>query len=840
MKKLIFLVLALYSFVAEAQFVGGGGRRVTIITGGGDSSGTALPLTSQRVTTALGYVPLNPSIPVSDPAWITNISKAKVGLGNVDNTPDISKPLSTAAINALNAKLNIASLGTVNGQSLVGNNVSIVTNDASAFTTGTVPLARLPSDLVRNSAAAVFTNKTIDFALNTGSNLPESAIPTLAGTLAGKMAVFTPATINGVSVTSGSSLTFATPDATSITTGVFADARLSAAIARYTGAGTFTGKTLDGDDNTIRDLGQNAIKFLSDSLSKKINVNDLAVSVNGIPLRNGGAPITLPGGGGSTTDASALITGTLAEARLPATVVKTTTVQSNPSWLSVTPTFIGLGSVNNTADADKPISTAQAAVNAVKAGLSTANTYSGANTYTGAVTYAGSVAPSANNTQSLGSAGTRWANVYTSNALSGGNFTFGTTGANSSINLRFGTSGVNVWTVQPTTGNHSFYAPGAPPVDAGFGLDVQRNMRVTGGITVNPDSIQTFATNSAAIAGGVKPNKLYKTIGSDGEWLLKIAHVTGQVAAPTIAPVYSQNITTDTENANTLTFSGTSSEVQWRTQTPNKAWSMSKATNKGTKPFYRFEVRPDDQWSSDQAAGGATSTSTNSNWQNGGVKERSEFYQKYPETTPLDVPIWTSWSFLIEGDPTIDALNPANNAFDKYGAVFYGEPVPNKDFLCALGQWHGSPQSGAPHWALDLNTVYGKDSINLNTVGGTISGDGATKVKATFPISRNVWHNVVVRAVHSNDANVAVNGGAVVDGVNGGQISLWVDGKLIYEGTNIAMGYTNGSDAGYMKFGIYRTRITSTRTTRTAVQYANMEISTSDLTDRILNPLSLD
>ena len=62
---------------------------------------------------------------------ITDLSKASVGLGNVDNTSDLSKPLSTATINALATKAPISSvhnpvtLGTANGLSLSTQQLSL-------------------------------------------------------------------------------------------------------------------------------------------------------------------------------------------------------------------------------------------------------------------------------------------------------------------------------------------------------------------------------------------------------------------------------------------------------------------------------------------------------------------------------------------------------------------------------------------------------------------------------------------------------------------------------------------------------------------------------------------
>ena len=71
---------------------------------------------------------------------ITDLSKASVGLGNVDNTSDLSKPLSTATINALATKAPISSvhnpvtLGTPNGLSLANQQLSL--GLASSSTTG--------------------------------------------------------------------------------------------------------------------------------------------------------------------------------------------------------------------------------------------------------------------------------------------------------------------------------------------------------------------------------------------------------------------------------------------------------------------------------------------------------------------------------------------------------------------------------------------------------------------------------------------------------------------------------------------------------------------------------
>lgn len=73
-------------------------------------------------------------------------TKADVGLNLVDNTSDASKPISTATQTALNAKVNTSLLGTVNG---------VATLDA----TGKVPASQLPSfvdDVLEYVNAAAF------------------------------------------------------------------------------------------------------------------------------------------------------------------------------------------------------------------------------------------------------------------------------------------------------------------------------------------------------------------------------------------------------------------------------------------------------------------------------------------------------------------------------------------------------------------------------------------------------------------------------------------------------------------------------------------------------------
>lgn len=78
-----------------------------------------------------------------------NVTKAQVGLGNVDNTSDLAKPISTATQTALNAKANIADLATVA--------TSGSYNDLS--NKPTIPAAQVNSDWNATGGVAQILNK---------------------------------------------------------------------------------------------------------------------------------------------------------------------------------------------------------------------------------------------------------------------------------------------------------------------------------------------------------------------------------------------------------------------------------------------------------------------------------------------------------------------------------------------------------------------------------------------------------------------------------------------------------------------------------------------------------
>lgn len=80
-----------------------------------------------------------------------NLEKADLNLGNVDNTSDASKPLSTAMQSALNAKLDANKVGVANGT-------------ASLNSMGKIPTEQIPA--ISFSSVKVLSNQTEMLALN--------------------------------------------------------------------------------------------------------------------------------------------------------------------------------------------------------------------------------------------------------------------------------------------------------------------------------------------------------------------------------------------------------------------------------------------------------------------------------------------------------------------------------------------------------------------------------------------------------------------------------------------------------------------------------------------------
>jgi len=84
----------------------GGGEDVDFITAVANTATITLTVTDGVLTAAVNAGQYAPASHVSATNNPHSVTKAQVGLGNVDNTSDLNKPISTATQTALNAKAN--------------------------------------------------------------------------------------------------------------------------------------------------------------------------------------------------------------------------------------------------------------------------------------------------------------------------------------------------------------------------------------------------------------------------------------------------------------------------------------------------------------------------------------------------------------------------------------------------------------------------------------------------------------------------------------------------------------------------------------------------------------
>lgn len=100
--------------------------------------------------------------PTGDGSGLTNLSKGQVGLGNVDNTSDLSKPISTATQTALNGKEPTIASG-LNTQFWRGDKAWAVPPTTPSYSTSTVSRS-LNSAFVPSSTRPAFVNYTVDIS----------------------------------------------------------------------------------------------------------------------------------------------------------------------------------------------------------------------------------------------------------------------------------------------------------------------------------------------------------------------------------------------------------------------------------------------------------------------------------------------------------------------------------------------------------------------------------------------------------------------------------------------------------------------------------------------------
>lgn len=202
--------------------------------------------------------------PLASPAFTgtpTGITATHVGLGNVDNTSDVNKPVSTAQQTALNLKANLASptfTGTVAGitASMVGLGNVDNTSDASK-----------PVSTAQATADSGVQAYAIQRANHTGTQI------------AATISDFSTAADARVTAAVGVSVQAYDSDLTAFA----AKTAPAGAVVGTTDTQTLSGKTIDGGSNTLTNIPTSAVVGYSADLSAKADLVGGVVPTSQMP-----------------------------------------------------------------------------------------------------------------------------------------------------------------------------------------------------------------------------------------------------------------------------------------------------------------------------------------------------------------------------------------------------------------------------------------------------------------------------------------------------------------------------------------------------------------------------
>ncbi len=307
--------------------------------------------------------------------------KASLGLGNVDNTADLTKPLSIAAQAALAGKADAGAFQTF--QNTMATSLSAKLNIADLVTVGKAGMGldqvdntsdiNKPVSTATQNALALKAN-TLDVATELSYKLNISDLPAITKSSLGLGNVDN---TSDLSKPLSTATTFALASKTDVTTFNTSISALNAALSAKLNIADLTAQSktalgLDQVDNT-RDLDKPISTAVTNALTLKADktyVDSLNTNVV-----SSITPTTLGlGNVNNTADANKPVSAaTLTALSLKADIAYVDTkiagvVSGNPN-ITFNKNSVGLGNVDNTADINKPVSIATAAALALKANL---------------------------------------------------------------------------------------------------------------------------------------------------------------------------------------------------------------------------------------------------------------------------------------------------------------------------------------------------------------------------------------------------------------------------------------------------------------------------------------
>ena len=341
---------------------------------------------------------------------VTDLTKSSVGLGNVDNTSDANKPVSTATQTALDLKANLASpalTGTPTAPT-----AAAATNTTQVATTEFVRAE--VAALVNSAGATLDTLGEIATALGNDANLST----TLTNSIGLKAPLASPALTGTPTAPTAAVAT----DTTQIATTAFVTAAIAAGVATVDTLDDLTDVTITSvaDGDFLRWNGtawiNDAVNLSTDTIGSYVQS---LVAGTGITLTNNsgegstptvavtantfdayGAAATAATNAGSALSTHEADTTNIHGIADTSILVTTTGAQTLTNKTITSPSGlvkgdVGLGNVDNTADTAKPVSTAQQTALDLKANLASP-TFTGTATTTGDLVVGGDLTVNGN------------------------------------------------------------------------------------------------------------------------------------------------------------------------------------------------------------------------------------------------------------------------------------------------------------------------------------------------------------------------------------------------------------------------------------------------------------
>lgn len=164
----------------------------TVATSGAysDLSGRpTIPTLTSQLTNDSGYLTSAPVTSVAGKTGIVSLVKADVGLDNVDNTSDASKPISTATQTALNGKANTTHTHTLSDITNAGTIASVNLNGSASQvlrgngTFSTISSGNITNNAVDNTKLADMATSTIKGRATASLGDPEDLTPAQVRTI---------------------------------------------------------------------------------------------------------------------------------------------------------------------------------------------------------------------------------------------------------------------------------------------------------------------------------------------------------------------------------------------------------------------------------------------------------------------------------------------------------------------------------------------------------------------------------------------------------------------------------------------------------------------------------